>query len=91
VHDKQYYFQDDTSMWLSIWIAEMLAEHYQKTVEPSDACSKLKVGVPDNGCVVSILDLKVAPFAQNKIDKLWSGQAPKDKPKLYLVHEPDPS
>lgn len=88
--NKLFYFQDDTSMRVALWVAQELKTHYQLDVDLAAVCNQLSVGLHNKACLVKIVSLKVDGIkAENLAARLSAENAPKDTINLMVVYDPD--
>lgn len=55
--DASYYFSDESSMRIALWVKSQVDQHYGKDIDLQKACDSLSVGVANNTCVSGIVSL----------------------------------
>lgn len=56
---NSYYFSDDSSMNVALWIKSLVDKPYQKDLDALNLVNSLSVGVANNACIESIVTMKV--------------------------------
>lgn len=56
---NSYYFSDDSSMNVALWIKSLVDKPYQKNLDALNLVNSLSVGVANNACIESIVTMKV--------------------------------
>lgn len=56
---SSYYFSDDSSMNVALWIKSLVDQPYQKSLDALNLVNSLSVGVGNNACIESIVTMKV--------------------------------
>jgi hypothetical protein len=90
LHNKLYFFQDDTSIRLALWIKEQLATPYPEVpIDASVACNTLSVGLVKNQTLIKIVDLVPKSFALVDLEgNMPAARAPDGKIHLVVVAIP---
>lgn len=89
-HRKQFFFQDDTSMRLALWLKEQLAAHYPAVdIDASRVCNSLSVGLGSKQNLIKIVEFVVKSFDIGELaGNLAAAQAPAGKVSLMVVTPP---
>ncbi|MCP8349398.1 hypothetical protein DN387_14235 [Pseudomonas sp. FBF18] len=56
---NNFYFSDDSSMNIALWIKNQVDQPYKKTLDALNLVNSLSVGVANNACIESIVTMKV--------------------------------
>lgn len=90
LHDKLYFFQDDTSIRLALWIKEQLTTPYpQVLIDASVVCNTLSVGLSKNQALIKIVDFVPKSFALVDLaGNMPADKAPDGKIQLVVVAIP---
>jgi hypothetical protein len=90
MHRKLFFFQDNTSMRLALWIKEQLATHYPAVdIDASRVCNSLSVGLGNKQSLIKIVDFVVKSFDVGELaGNLAAAQAPTQKVHLVVVTPP---
>jgi hypothetical protein len=82
---KTYYFQDNISIKISIWVAQELQKYYgDHGIDADVVCNQLSVGVSQNSCLAKFLHLKVTMMDQKSRKNEFSVKKAEQK-KVGLV------
>jgi hypothetical protein len=82
---KTFYFQDNISIKISIWVAQQLQKYYgEHGIDADVVCNQLSVGVVQNSCLAKFLHLKVTTLDQKSRKNEFS-VAKADEKKVGLV------
>jgi hypothetical protein len=85
VKGKTFYFQDNISIKISIWVAQQLQKYYgEHGIDADVVCNQLSVGVVQNSCLAKFLHLKVTTLDQKSRKNEFS-VAKADEKKVGLV------
>jgi hypothetical protein len=55
--NASYYFSDESSMRIALWVKSQVDQHYGKDIDLQKACDSLSVGVSNNACVSGVVSL----------------------------------
>ncbi len=85
-HNGAYYFSDESSMRIALWIKAKVDPHYPKELDLQKACDSLSIGVANKACVAGIVSLQFedALDERQRKDKFPSKDH-KAKDKIMLV------
>ncbi|WP_454720433.1 MULTISPECIES: hypothetical protein [Cupriavidus] len=89
-HEKLFFFQDNTSMRLALWLKEQLGSHYPAVdIDASRVCNSLSVGLRDKQGLIKIVDFVVKSFDIGELaGNLAAAQAPAQRVHLVVVTPP---
>lgn len=90
MHRKVFFFQDNTSMRLALWLKEQLGAHYPAVdIDASRVCNSLSVGLGNKQSLIKIVDFVVKSFDIGELaGNLAAGQAPAQKVNMVVVTPP---
>jgi hypothetical protein len=85
MHNKLFFFQDNTSIRLALWIDEQLQAFYPGvSIDTSAACNSLGVGVRNKQCLTKIVDFSYRQFALVDLTGVMPAASAPD-PRVQLV------
>lgn len=90
-HDKKrFVFQDDSSIYIALWIREQLIAHYKESdVDTDRVCNKICIGVTNKESIVKKVMFRVFECAVADVKKSREAIKPSaDEVTLCLVYEP---
>lgn len=86
--NKLWYFQDETSIHIALWVNTQLAAHYQITdLDMAKMCNQLSIGINHKGCLHKLIDLHVEGIKASDLkDRLSERKAPQERVYLTAVY-----
>jgi hypothetical protein len=87
--NKLWYFQDDTSMHIALWMNAQLRQHYgQSDLDVAKLCNQLSVGSRPKDCLMKFIDFNVDNIKpENLKDRLSEKNVPKNnRVTLFAVY-----
>jgi hypothetical protein len=87
--NKLWYFQDDTSMHIALWMNAQLTQHYgESNLDIAKLCNQLSVGSRPKDCLMKFIDFNVENVkTENVKDRLSQAKAPRnDRVTLFAIY-----